>query len=404
MSDPLYCLQMDQCNLTGAHVAILMRSMSRGAGVARNLHLHVSANRLERGNGEIVKAFEEGYGPSHVTMRMVEYQTESRFRQLLQALQKNTTIRSLDISKASLPYDAGEETCEALQTLFETNTTLEELDISGEHAHLEVARFGIGLSRALNGLKTNKALKELKIEYQNLGLEGANTLSSVLEENETLTHIHCEHNDISLSGFTVLVNALAKNFSVLFIPLMLEDQGEAVKKLTSELGESRIAATSKSEGSVVKHSIRRTLGVQKKGPTTPQDMNSAVEFLNASWHQQADRLSDYLQRNQNIAAGLETRDTYLGDNTLRPSTAVSNSGIIDYVLSNSTPKIETGNPMEGVVGKSTVHLGPEEEKSRGAREYVSELDPGRSRSMSQVTATNHMFELVDRDSSPSEAE
>jgi hypothetical protein len=51
--------------------------------------------------------------------------------------------------------------------MFAENKTLEVLDISGEHAHLEVARFGIGLNHALTGLKKNTALKVLRIEYQN---------------------------------------------------------------------------------------------------------------------------------------------------------------------------------------------------------------------------------------------
>lgn len=106
----------------------------------------------------------KGYSPSHLTMRMVEYQKEDHFRELLLAIKQNNTLRYLDISKASLPYDANHDTCEALQQMFMENETLEELDISGEHAHLEVAKFGIGLNHALTGLKTNCALKVLRIE------------------------------------------------------------------------------------------------------------------------------------------------------------------------------------------------------------------------------------------------
>lgn len=355
MSEGLYCLQMDQCNLTGAHVALLMRSMCRHPGEARNLHLHVSANRLEKGNSDIVKAIEESTTPTHLTMRMVEYGTESRFRQLLQALRTNTTIRCLDISKASLPGDAGEDTCKALQSLFEDNKTLEELDISGEHAHLEIARFGIGLSFALMGLKKNTALKVLKIEYQNLGLEGANTLSSVLEENETLEHIYCEHNDINLQGFTVLVNALAHNYTVLSLPLMLDDQTEAVKRMTAAIGESRLAATSKAEGGM-KHSVRRTLttlGVHlKENPLpTPQDIEQAVQILNSRWERQTLRMTEFLQRNVNIAAGIDTRESWIDmtQDTMRPMTAMSDERIIEHVLATTTPKGELGNPVEAAM-------------------------------------------------------
>jgi hypothetical protein len=401
MSDCLYYLQMDQCHLTGADVAILMQSMSRNAGEARNLHLIVSANRLEKGGIEIAKAIEENRTPSHLTMRMVEYQTESRFRQLLQALRRNTTIRSLDISKTSLPYDAGDETCEALQLLFEDNETLEELDISGEHAHLEIARFGIGLNFTLNGLKKNKTLKVLKIEYQSLGLEGANTLSSVLEENETLTHIFCDHNDINLQGFTVLVNTLAKNFSVVSMPLMLDDQSEAVKRMTSAIG--GMASSSKGHGGV-KHSVRRTLNTLgmhlKESPLpTPQDIEQAVQILNSRWQRQSERLMEFLERNQKIAAGLETREGYLSDDTLRPTTATSDMGIVEHVLSNTTPRVERTNPVDIAQGGGMDRLTINDENEKGRMELTESegvpADTGRSRSESQRTISTPIFELGD---------
>lgn len=125
---------------------------------------HVSENRLERDHDALVAAIGRGYSPSHLTMRMVEYQKEDHFRELVLAIKQNTTLKYLDISKASLPYDASHETCEALQQMFTENETLEELDISGEYAHLEVAKFGIGLNHALTGLKRNRALKVLRIE------------------------------------------------------------------------------------------------------------------------------------------------------------------------------------------------------------------------------------------------
>lgn len=78
MSQKLYRLQMDQCNLTGAHVALLMRAMSTEGQSPRTLQFHISANRLEKGNDEIVKAIQQSLGPSHLTMRLVDYLTEVR--------------------------------------------------------------------------------------------------------------------------------------------------------------------------------------------------------------------------------------------------------------------------------------------------------------------------------------
>lgn len=399
MSSSLRLLQMDQCNLTGTQVAVLMRSMCDEPGEGRDLQLHISANRLEKGNSDIVKAIEDCLTPSHLVMRMVEYETESRFRQLLEALRKNTTIRCLDISKASLPYDAGEDTCTALRRIFEENTTLEEFDLSGENAHLEVTRFGIGLNHALTGLKKNKALKVLRLEYQNLGLEGANTLSSVVENNDTLTHIFCEHNNINLQGFTVLVNALAKNFSIISLPLMEDDQNKAVKRMRQSITSSRNAA--KSEGGA-KNAVRKTLttlGVHlKENPMpTAQDIDQAIQILTSRWAKQKDRLMELLQRNMNIAQELETKSLYEGDTEMsrlmRPTTAGSDSGIVETIMRNITPKFENGNPIDTHMdGRTDDTL-----KSDGSPSSRDKLSSprGRERSMSEITAKIARFRLGD---------
>ncbi|KAF7864201.1 uncharacterized protein EAF02_010169 [Botrytis sinoallii] len=247
-------IPMDQCNLSGSHVALLMRAMTRVAGEPRDLELH--------------------------------------------------------------------------------NTTLEDLDISGEQAHLEVTRFGIGLNQALTGLKKNNTLKSLRIEYQNLGLEGANTLSSVLEENRGLTHIFCEHNDINLQGFTILVNAIAKNHTVLEVPYMQDDQDIAMKRM------SAIKRTLKTFGVGVEKPIKQEL--------TPQDVDQVVKVLAEKWNTEIGRLSMFLERNRNIAMGVEGYDPVeiIGEHAMRPTTAMSDRGILEQVLSNTTPRIELGNPVE----------------------------------------------------------
>jgi hypothetical protein len=76
----LRTLQMDQCGLNGEHVALLMYAMTKTPGEARNLEFHVSSNRLEKGIGEIVKAIETNHAPSHLFLRMIEFNKEEHFR------------------------------------------------------------------------------------------------------------------------------------------------------------------------------------------------------------------------------------------------------------------------------------------------------------------------------------
>ncbi|CAG8962151.1 hypothetical protein HYFRA_00005197 [Hymenoscyphus fraxineus] len=352
-SNSLRVLQMEQCNLNGDQVAKLMRAMARSAGKPRELQLHVSANNLQREVGEIAKAIEENHTPSHLVMRMIEFEKEDHFRQILESLRTNTTIRVLDISKASLPYDANQETCDTLRSVFAENTTLEDLDISGEQAHLEVTRFGIGLNHALTGLKANTTLKVLRIEHQNLGMEGANTLSSVLEENMGLTHIHCEHNDINLQGFTIIVNALATNYSILEFPFMYTEQDASMRRLSVTMNDTRLDASKSKRDH--RPSIRRTLSAlgakssQSTRDLTPQDVDAVVMVLQQRWETEFNRMARFLDRNRKIADGLDGYgpggEFHIGEDVLRPTTALSDRGILESVLNSTTPRADLPNPV-----------------------------------------------------------
>jgi len=105
------------------------------------MHLYVGQNPLSKHHDALVECILSGATPTHLTMRMVDYPKEEMFREFVTAMTANKTISFLDMSKVSLPYEAGQETCAALGALFAENTTLKELDISGEQAILESARY-----------------------------------------------------------------------------------------------------------------------------------------------------------------------------------------------------------------------------------------------------------------------
>ena len=295
MSDNLRILNLDRCNLNGRQVGSLMRSIPRVPGKARELRLDVSNNGLEQGVDIIIGAIRDNDTPAHLIMRMIEFAKETHFKQLLDALCVNNTIRCLDISQASLPYDAGTETCDSLKSLFIKNRTLQELDISGEQAHLEVIRFGIGLNQALTGLEHNTALKVLRIEYQNLGFEGANTLASVIRENKTLTHIHRAHNDIGLQAFTSLVNAMASNYTVIELPFMTEDQEGSIKRMKASM-----AGSVQTQNSVrrIGSALRVTSHSHQAQEMTQQDVVTAGELLANQWESLNEKLTLFLNRNR----------------------------------------------------------------------------------------------------------
>ena len=377
----LRMLRLDQCGLTGEDVAMFMHSMSMGLDSPRSLHLHVNENRLDNGCSYLFDAIGKNVTPSHLSMQMIDFKKEEHFRQLVDALRKNQTLRYLDISKASLPYDAGPETCRTLQKMFEENETLEALDISGESAHLDVARFGIGLNLALTGLKKNKSLKVLRIEHQKLGLQGANTLASVLEENESLREVHCENNDINLQSFTVLVNGLQCNRTLLSLSFMDRDRVLSLDKVRREVDNVRwdnsnvqpSTATSIRRSlhaaMTVRHSASHRLSkpIPANVATSPslesaafasQNVELVLESLQRKWDMEVARLRRYLLRNYNIANGIvdETVDDAASDS--RPGTAASLGTMLEnlkFEVAVSADEIHA-SPPETTTTTSSIHL------------------------------------------------
>ena len=327
-SEYLRLLQVDQCRLTGSDAALLLNAMDRGPGRSRDLHLQLSENPLEQHHDVLVDAISGSRSPSRVTMQMLEYKSERKFQNLLDAFAKNQSTKYLDISKATLPTDASDDTCEALHRLLAENTTLEELDISGEHTHLEAAIFGSGLNHALVGLMHNRSLRVLKVEHQKLGLQGASTLASVLEENRSLREIYCENNEINLQAFTVLVNSLENNNALLYLPSMSLDRAWTQKKVDREIDNIRDdssimskAGMSSSTKATVNRTLGRTLGKSITGQRsfsvrsldkstspvhgyTETDIKAAMGSLTQNWDRETRRLEHYLSRNHHIAHGL----------------------------------------------------------------------------------------------------
>lgn len=156
-------LKVDHCYITGKDVAYLLQSMMDEPGKARDLHLDVSENYIEKDLKRLTKAIAAGYAPTHLTIRLLEFEEEADFRKMIIALTQNNTIRQLDISRASLPSDASEETCQALERMFSDNKTLEWLDMSGEDSRLETTKLGVGVNRALRGLQYNDTMRVLYI-------------------------------------------------------------------------------------------------------------------------------------------------------------------------------------------------------------------------------------------------
>lgn len=401
-SEPLHELALDHAFLTGSEIATLMRAMTRESGPTRNLHLDISHNNIIKDHDQLTSAIAENCAPTHLSLRAIEYRDENIFRHLIMSLRVNRSIQYLDISRASLPCDASEETSHALERMFAENDVLEELDISGEDSRLEISKFGVGLNTALSGLKYNKSLHVLRIQYQKLGLPGAGMLAEVLKENDTLRELHCEHNDIPLSALTDMINALFTNTTLVYMPLMEEGRSAALKQTEREVKYIRDEPISprKPSSPVVKPSssfgVRRGLANMKKNANrtasaytpsfpsfqssrsssrstssplmspshfsfssspktkqnasspvaaplpqlTDQDIQAALRLVSESWDRQQYRLQQYLQRNWCILQGIPTAMEIQEEEFERPASVGSLSKVLERVKYDSTPRAE----------------------------------------------------------------
>lgn len=228
-SKTLHELYLDNAYLSGRDVATILHSLTQDPENPRDLHLDISQNYLARGLEAVTKAIADGFTPSQLSMRSIEYREETLFRRMLAALTSNKTIRYLDMSQTALQGDAGEETCRALHRFLADNNTLVELDLSGEDSRLSTFMFGSGINEALTGLKHNKSIQTLRVEKQKLGLQGASTLAEVLKENAILRELHCGSNEIPLHGLTDLVNSLIENTTLIYLPTMDDGREAALK-------------------------------------------------------------------------------------------------------------------------------------------------------------------------------
>jgi hypothetical protein len=91
------------------------------------------------------------------------------------------------------------------------------------------------------------------------------------------------------------------------------------------------------------------------------------------------RLTAFLQRNNDIAAGICGPDGegVLSEETMRPTTALSDKGLLEQVLSNTTPRVELGNPVDDHNDRiAELDLNPT--KEFGAKPENSKLPEGKA--------------------------
>ena len=136
---------------------------------------------------------------------------------LAAVLETNTTLTNLNLSGNNLCPAGAESIAAALKT----NTTLTNLGLDDNNLG------PAGAASLATALKTNTSLKSLDLSDNNLGPAGAESLATALKTNTSLTSLDLSGNNLGPVGAESLATALKTNTSLTDLNLMLNNLGPA---------------------------------------------------------------------------------------------------------------------------------------------------------------------------------
>lgn len=266
-------------------------------GQARQLTVHINANRLDEGIDDLCGAIGCNYGPWSLFVQMVEFCQEASYIKLLRALTINNAIECLSLAGSTTPDAASSTACSAVADFFSKNNTVRFLDISGYDSKLDEGRLGREFSRALSGLKANTRIQHLRVRSQMLNIN-IGDLANAIAGNKTLHTIDCEGNDFNLSNFRHLVKSLESNTTI--IQFSAFSQQDLVRSIQKSVDSAGPVVTSR------RSSIISRLKHDKPQPDTEK---SLAQHLRDEWEAAVGTLQQVLDRNQ--TAGPENADFVL---------------------------------------------------------------------------------------------
>jgi len=241
---------------------------------------------------------------------------------------------------------------------------------------------------------------------QDLGLQGASTLTEVLKSNEVLRELHCDHNAISLTGFTDLISSLATNKTLLYLPSLEEGRNAAIKQTQEQIKLARTRTDGTLQHSPKISSVRRTFGsiggsgdnnrtspkVAAVPQWTEQDVQAALRLVREGWEGQVRRLDTYLERNWKIYHGvpLEQAEEELSEipreaeshnpNGISTTNGNNLAAIFEKVAMETTPTMEKQSRLEYNDDESTTARKP---ASSRRPIFLPDLDFEEGRSLMQ---------------------
>jgi serine/threonine protein kinase len=148
-------------------------------------------------------------------------------RALSNALQVNTSLRTLSLGANNLGAEGGKILAEALKV----NTGIVALNIGGCILGPE------GAEAIADAVKVNKTLEDLDIAHNNIGVKGAEAMAGAIRENRTLKKLNLQDNNMGWQGIVSVTCALSENSSLENVLLWTYDYTSKRQKVKHKIVE-----------------------------------------------------------------------------------------------------------------------------------------------------------------------
>ncbi|KAJ0352902.1 hypothetical protein KNSL1_002482 [Colletotrichum chrysophilum] len=290
-------LDLNGCGLSGSQIALLFRSMGQG----REIVCSINGNYIENGMEDLSSAIAYNFGPTSLFMDMIEFRDEENYITIIKSLSVNRSIRLLSLVGTSTPGQVSEETCQAVSDFFATNESIQYLDLSGFSAKLDEGQLGLGFSRALSGLASNKTLLHLRIRNQKLNMN-IGDLAEAIHMNQTLRTLDVQENSFNLSNLSHMVRSLEQNTSIQeFCPFSKTELNRAIKSSVQNVGmpTGPQAVKNRRASKVLSKATFESFAME-------MDRNNALmQNLKEEWTTKSAQIDRILERNRTLAYEVE---------------------------------------------------------------------------------------------------
>ncbi|KAF6843269.1 leucine rich repeat protein [Colletotrichum musicola] len=290
-------LDLNNCGMSGAQIAHLFRSMGQG----REIVCSINGNYIETGIQDLASAIAYNFGPTSLFMDMIEFRDEANYIRIIKALALNRTLRLLSLVGTSTPGQVSDDACLAVSDFFANNQSIQYLDFSGYSAKLDEGQLGLGFSRSLSGLGSNKTLLHLRIRNQKLNMN-IGDLAEAIHMNQTLRTLDVQENSFNLSNLSHMVRSLEQNTSIQeFCPFSKSELGQAIKSSLTNLNmpTGQSAVRNRRASKVLSKATFENFAAE-------MDRNNGLMLnLKEEWTSKTAQIDRILERNRTLAYEVE---------------------------------------------------------------------------------------------------